>query len=375
MTAPAVYTPGFRGNVRCGFRSLSLANCGQARRGRSCLAPPGPGILLGVGLGGFVDGILFHQILQWHHMLSAEGDYPPTTVAGLETNTLWDGFFHAATWVVVAVGIYLLWRRTTDWRWAISGRAFVGWLLVGWGLFNLVEGVMDHHILAIHHVREGPEINETAWDLGFLAASALLLSLGWWIAALRRPDAPTGRTTRQKCLTRCVRQASLVTTAVQPDNRRELPPCQRSRSSPSSPSGGWLVWDVAAGHRLVFALREKHLHGVVALVQLVDSDLEPLFGSRRAQRRELERDSAGTLAGTLNDANRVWPESRLLGLVESVHRDERRLLVYVVQHGPRPRDVGVVLAREVEADLARDTGALSRFLAAARYAQNGEDQP
>ena len=46
-----------------------------------------------------------------------------------------------------------------------AGRAFVGWLLVGWGLFNLVEGVVDHHILAIHHVREGPEINETAWDL------------------------------------------------------------------------------------------------------------------------------------------------------------------------------------------------------------------
>ena len=141
-----------------------------------------PGILLGVGLGGFVDGILLHQILQWHHMLSSEGDYPTTTVAGLETNTLWDGFFHAATWIVVAVGIYLLWRRTTDWRWAISGRAFVGWLLVGWGVFNLVEGVVDHHILTIHHVREGPEINETAWDLGFLGASALLLSVGWWVA-------------------------------------------------------------------------------------------------------------------------------------------------------------------------------------------------
>jgi uncharacterized membrane protein len=142
----------------------------------------GPGILLGVGLGGFVDGILLHQILQWHHMLSSEGDYPPTTVAGLEKNTLWDGFFHAATWVVAAVGIYLLWRRTTRWRWAISGRAFVGWLLVGWGLFNVVEGVVNHHILAIHHVREGSEINETAWDLGFLAASVLLLSVGWWLA-------------------------------------------------------------------------------------------------------------------------------------------------------------------------------------------------
>ena len=53
---------------------------------------------------------------------------------------------------------FILWRRTTDWRSAISGRAFLGWLLVGWGLFNLVEGVVDHHILTIHHVREGAKV-------------------------------------------------------------------------------------------------------------------------------------------------------------------------------------------------------------------------
>ena len=68
------------------------------------------------------------------------------------------------------------------------------------------------------------------------------------------------------------------------------------------------------------------------------------------------------------------PSPGLLGLVEPVDRDERRLLVHVVQHGPRPRDVGVVLAREVEADLPRDTGALSRLLATAHRTQNGEDQ-
>jgi uncharacterized membrane protein len=96
--------------------------------------PRAPGILLGIGLGGFVDGIVLHQILQWHHLLSSEGDYPKTTVGGLEDNTLADGLFHAATWVAIAVGIWLLWRRTTNWRWAISGRAFFGWMLVGWGL-------------------------------------------------------------------------------------------------------------------------------------------------------------------------------------------------------------------------------------------------
>jgi uncharacterized membrane protein len=143
--------------------------------------PRAPGILLGIGLGGFVDGIVLHQILQWHHMLTSEGSYPKTTVAGLETNTLWDGVFHATTWVAVIVGLYLLWNRTTDWRWAISGRAFVGWMLVGWGMFNLVEGIVDHHILTIHHVREGVT-NESAYDLGFLAFGALLVIGGWLLA-------------------------------------------------------------------------------------------------------------------------------------------------------------------------------------------------
>src|SRR3954447_23051246 len=46
--------------------------------------PRAPGLLLGIGLGGFVDGILLHQILQWHHMLTSTGSYPMTTVAGLE---------------------------------------------------------------------------------------------------------------------------------------------------------------------------------------------------------------------------------------------------------------------------------------------------
>jgi uncharacterized membrane protein len=150
--------------------------------------PRAPGILLGIGLGGFVDGIVLHQILQWHHMLTSEGSYPKTTVQGLETNTLWDGLFHAATWIAVAVGVYILWRRTTSWRWAVSGRAFLGWLLVGWGLFNLVEGTVDHHILGIHHVREGANVNETAWDLAFLAFGAVLVIGGWLLA--RSDEAP-----------------------------------------------------------------------------------------------------------------------------------------------------------------------------------------
>jgi uncharacterized membrane protein len=169
---------------------MSRTRAGRGAHG-PVLRPRAPGILLGIGLGGFVDGIVLHQILQWHHMLSSEGSYPATTTAGLETNTLWDGLFHAATWVAVVVGIYLLWRRATDWRWAVSGRAFSGWLLAGWGLFNVVEGVVDHHILTIHHVREGS--NQTTWDLAFLAFGALLLIGGWFIA---RSDERDFRPTR-----------------------------------------------------------------------------------------------------------------------------------------------------------------------------------
>jgi len=150
-------------------------------------APRAPGILLGVGLGGFVDGILLHQILQWHHLLTDEGSYPRTTVAGLEANTLADGLFHAFTWVCVAVGIWLFWRRSSEWRWALNGRAFAGWLFVGLGAFNLVEGLVDHHILGIHHVRDdlgGP----LSWDVGFLLFSLALMLAGWVLSmTLARP--------------------------------------------------------------------------------------------------------------------------------------------------------------------------------------------
>ena len=143
--------------------------------------PRAPGILLGIGLGGFLDGIVLHQILQWHHMLSSEGGHPKTTVAGLEDNTLADGLFHAFTWVIVVVGLWILWRRTNGWRWAASGQALIGWILFGWGAFDVVEGLINHQILGLHHVREGAG-HQTAYDLGFLAFGALLLIAGWLLA-------------------------------------------------------------------------------------------------------------------------------------------------------------------------------------------------
>jgi uncharacterized membrane protein len=147
-----------------------------------------PGLLLGIGIGGFVDGILLHQILQWHHMLTSHGQYPATTVGGLEVNTLWDGIFHAGTWVASVVGVWRLWDagRRGDVAW--SGRALIGLMAMGWGLFNLVEGVVNHHLLGIHHVRYSGA-DARPWDLSFLFCGVVLFSGGWWLA--RRSGAGT----------------------------------------------------------------------------------------------------------------------------------------------------------------------------------------
>ncbi|MBW4672440.1 MAG: DUF2243 domain-containing protein [Cyanomargarita calcarea GSE-NOS-MK-12-04C] len=133
------------------------------------------GIVLGIGLGGFFDGVVLHQILQWHHMLSSVR--PLTTVSNMDLNMVWDGLFHAFDWVMTVAGIALLWRAggRDDVPW--SSNIFVGSLLMGAGLFNMIEGVIDHQILGIHHVKPGP--HQLAWDLGFLALGALLFLVGW----------------------------------------------------------------------------------------------------------------------------------------------------------------------------------------------------
>ncbi|MEU3257632.1 DUF2243 domain-containing protein [Streptomyces albidoflavus] len=155
-----------------------------------------PGILLGVGLGGFVDGILLHQLLQWHHMLTSTDTarigvkyYPADTVTGLEMNTVWDGIFHTVCWLAVLSGLAVLHARVTHHRRRVwASRVLWGWVLVGWGLFNLVEGVVDHQILGIHHVRGGPDA--FWWDMGFLALGALLVAIGLLVRRGARPLAP-----------------------------------------------------------------------------------------------------------------------------------------------------------------------------------------
>jgi uncharacterized membrane protein len=133
-----------------------------------------PGIVLGIGLGGFFDGIFLHQIFQWHHMFSSL--YPVDTVPGLRMNTLGDGLFHTVTWLAVLIGLGMLYSRVTEARRRVWGsRVLWGWMLVRWGIFNLVEGLVDHQLLGVHHVHSGPHNLPGTW-----ASSPSGWRWSWW---------------------------------------------------------------------------------------------------------------------------------------------------------------------------------------------------
>ena len=142
------------------------------------------GITLGIGLGGFVDGILLHQIFHWHNMGSAV--LPPTTLAAIEQNMAWDGMFHLAVWTCTIIGVYWLLADGRCARPVPSPSRFTGLLILGWGLFNLVEGLIDHHLLELHHVRDLPH-HVPVYDWLFLLIGGVgFIVLGRFL--YRRPE-------------------------------------------------------------------------------------------------------------------------------------------------------------------------------------------
>jgi uncharacterized membrane protein len=128
------------------------------------------GFLLGFALGGFFDGILLHQILQWHHLLSAlQGRDIRFQVAA-------DGYFHALMYLIAAAGLWLLWR---DGERGVRRPGLPGATLLGFGAWHLVDAVVSHWLLQIHRIRmDSPD--PLLWDIGWLAAFGLVpLALGW----------------------------------------------------------------------------------------------------------------------------------------------------------------------------------------------------
>jgi uncharacterized membrane protein len=78
-------------------------------------------LLLGLGLGAFFEGVLFHPIA---------------------------GFFYMAAWAICVGGLALLWSAVRGPGRLPSGRGFVGSYVIGWGGFNMLEAMARHDLTA-----------------------------------------------------------------------------------------------------------------------------------------------------------------------------------------------------------------------------------
>jgi len=133
------------------------------------------GVLAGVGLIAFVDETVFHQLLHWHHFYDRS-----TPDAGLVS----DGLFHAFGFVAVVSGLFLLadLRR----RRSLVVRRWVGGVLLGAGVFQLYDGLVQHKVLGLHQIRYGVEL--LPYDLSWNVVAAVLVVVGAVLTL--RPGAP-----------------------------------------------------------------------------------------------------------------------------------------------------------------------------------------
>ncbi len=135
------------------------------------------GGILGLGIGGFFDGIVLHQILQWHHMICVTAHCQALTLEQARVQTRQDGYFHLAVLILTITGSYRLFRSAGLPDAPRSPLAFVGPIFCGWGIFNFVEGIVDHQILGVHHVLSGSPYQFAA-DMAFLASGIVFFFFG-----------------------------------------------------------------------------------------------------------------------------------------------------------------------------------------------------
>lgn len=137
-------------------------------------------LALGFSLGGFFDGILLHQILQWHHLLSG------LEQARLDIRflILTDGLFHGLMYLVAIIGLYLLWTSPapTPKR---KNEPLLARAMIGFGTWHIIDAVLSHWILGLHRVRTDVE-QPLLWDLSWLAVFGLLpLATGYYLMKRR----------------------------------------------------------------------------------------------------------------------------------------------------------------------------------------------
>jgi uncharacterized membrane protein len=122
-------------------------------------------LLVGAALMAGVDEIVFHQLLAWHHFYDK---------AGTEIGLVSDGILHALELFALVGGFFLI--ADTIRKGAFDIRAAWAGFVVGAGLFQLWDGIIDHKALRIHQVRYGVDL--LPYDIAWNAAALVLLAVG-----------------------------------------------------------------------------------------------------------------------------------------------------------------------------------------------------
>jgi uncharacterized membrane protein len=122
------------------------------------------GGLLGVGVAAFVDEVVFHQLLHWHHFYDKS-----TPAVGLVS----DGLFHAGSWFCTVAALFMFadLRRRAAFRPAY----WLGGLLLGAGAFQLYDGTVQHKLLRLHQIRYHVDVAPYDWTWNVVAVVMLLL--------------------------------------------------------------------------------------------------------------------------------------------------------------------------------------------------------
>lgn len=227
--------------------------------------------LLGFALGGFFDGILLHQLLQWHHFLSL---VPGEAMRDIRNQILADGLFHVAVYILAVIGLAGLWRRRQEL--STVGMRLLGSALLGFATWQAVDVGVFHWIVGIHRVRvDVPD--PLVWDIGWLVVTGVPpLLLGW--ALMRRPDPPPGASAGGTAIAASLALLVLATGPV-----AALPPAGAStvlvlypaghgveasfasaiaagaRVAWSDPSGEWLAVDLRDGGSVLALYRHGAL--------------------------------------------------------------------------------------------------------------------
>ncbi|MFI6033255.1 DUF2243 domain-containing protein [Streptomyces sp. NPDC051315] len=138
--------------------------------------------VIGMAVMAAIDEIVFHQLLGWHHFYDRS-----TTAVGLFS----DGLLHTAELLALVAGFFLyadLRRRHV----LAAAHARAGFFL-GLGLFQLLDGIVDHKLLRLHQIRYGVDVTPYDWAWNLAGLTLLLVGCVLAVRAARRsrPEPPT----------------------------------------------------------------------------------------------------------------------------------------------------------------------------------------